>query len=91
MSELTSILEPPRQNRVSFIRKASVWIQNIGCTPNMLSLWWLGRQFRKHADYRYTWQSNIAMPILDASAGKEMTHELANQIADDLMKHLFKA
>ena len=35
-----------------------------------------------------SWQSNFAMPILDGSKGK-LTHTEANEIADNLMLHLW--
>lgn len=53
--------------RVPIQDKARLAIQNFRCLPNRIALWWLGRQFRKDADYRESWKANIAMPIYDAT------------------------
>ena len=48
----------------------------------------LTQAMRNDPMYAHSWQCNIAMPIYDGAKGK-LTIEEANQIADDLMKHLF--
>lgn len=42
--------------------------------------------------YAITWQANIAMPIFDGCAKRNipMTHAQANELADDLMAHLWR-
>jgi len=49
----------------------------------------LTRAMRDDPDYAHSWQCNIAMPILDGAKGK-LTHAEANEIADNLMRHLFE-
>ena len=48
----------------------------------------LTKAMRDDPCYAHSWQCNIAMPIYDGAKGK-LTIEEANQIADNLMKHLF--
>jgi hypothetical protein len=38
--------------------------------------------------YAWSWHSNLAMPILDHSHGV-LTHRQANELAADVMRHLF--
>lgn len=51
----------------------------------------LALEMRNDPSYAQTWQANIAMPILDGCKKRSiaMTHAQANELADDLMEHLF--
>lgn len=48
----------------------------------------LTQEMRNDPDYANSWLCNIAMPIYDGSKGK-LTIEEANEIAKELMRHLF--
>lgn len=51
----------------------------------------LSKALQECPEFAVAWQSNIAMPILDGCKRRVvvMDHETANQLADDLMLHLF--
>lgn len=51
----------------------------------------LSKALQEDPGFAISWQSNIAMPILDAckNLGVPMDHATANHLADGLMLHLF--
>lgn len=53
--------------------------------PSRIAIWLLSRQLRKHTDYAWTWQCNLAMMAYDAGA----SHEKANRMASSFLLMLF--
>ena len=65
-----------------------VWLRNFRFWKTARAYREIERTIQKDPDYAHAWQRNIAMPILDGADGK-LTHEEANEIADQLMEHFF--
>lgn len=69
--------------------KIIVWFRNLRHWKTARAYRDLTGAMKRDPGFAASWQSNIAIPILDGAKGK-LTHAEANEIADRLMRHLFE-
>jgi hypothetical protein len=81
---------PKPVHRVPWRDRLRLFLQWIITTPTRRAVRHLSKVLQADNDYAITWHANIAMPIYDGAKGK-LTPAEANEIADNLMRHLFQA
>lgn len=76
--------------RVPWRDRVRLFIQRVMTIRTARAVRDLSKALQEDNGFALTWHANIAMPIYDGAKGK-LTSAEANEIADNLMRHLFQA
>lgn len=81
---------PKPVHRVPWRARFLHFLQWVMTTRTRRAVRHLSKALQEDNDFAISWHANIAMPIYDGAKGK-LTPAEANEIADNLMRHLFQA